>query len=386
MRRVLSPIDDELLSDASISDIGRCVNGTNLYMYSVREWKNGAKGAIVDLYELSDDVDSEGNSLFVKEGGRDLGHRDSLYFVSSEIDMVRESECYPGLSELWMRCPLVAKGIIARFVKVDLADRDYPAMFEAYYEMEKVFYAKERKMRDAYTFNVNLEDEFANGVHLRQELEKIEFSLQHLLPFLEESEHAQIISTADAYIEFVKSKATKTIEPLTGENEGNHNTDNPPTKEIVCPQGLSNIIFRETNDYGDTIDLEKFWYWIYENLVCHLSSKYEWLALLLFATAHRLLKEQATNKFCGQMLGWFGEEYTRQTCSYDQVATYQTGFFRNDKFDYVQWVSGDGKLPSNWTPNNKNQKKEGFIRIHLHCKRMENIFKFGDIIVKGPNR
>ena len=208
MRRELSPIDKDFLSDAGIFDIGRCFNGTNWYMYSVREWKNGAKGAIVDLYELSDDVDSEGNSLLVKEEGRNLGHHDSLYFVSSEIDLVQESEGFPGLSDLWRRCPLVAEGIIARFVKVNITDRDYPAMFEAYYEMEKTNYAIERKMRDPYTFNVNLEEEFANGAHLRQEQQKIEFSLQHLLPYIRKSQHAQIKRTADAYIAFVKSKAT----------------------------------------------------------------------------------------------------------------------------------------------------------------------------------
>ena len=231
MRRVLSPLDRELLSDASIFDIGRCYNGTNWYTYSVREWQNGAKGAIVDLYELSDDVDSEGNSLFVKEGGRNLGHRDSLYFVKSEIDLVQESERYPGLSDLWTLCPMVAEGIIARFVKVDITDRDYPEMFEAYYEMEKTFYDKDRKRRDPYTFNVNLEEEFANGAQLRQEKKKIEFSLQNLLPFLKESQHAEIRRTANAYIEFVKSKATTTIESPNKGNGGRNKTASQKEKK-----------------------------------------------------------------------------------------------------------------------------------------------------------
>jgi hypothetical protein len=221
MRRELSPLNSEL-SDASIFDIGRCFSGTNWYTYSVCEWQNGAKGAIVDFYELSEDVDSKGNSLCVKDEGRNLGHRDSLYFVSSEIDLVKESERYSGLSDLWTRCPLVAEGIIARFVKVDITVRNYPAMFEAYYEMEKTFYAIERKRRDPYTFNVNLEEEFANGEHLRQEQKKIEYSLQNLLPFLKESQHALIRRTADAYIAFVKSKATKTINSQALKNSGRH--------------------------------------------------------------------------------------------------------------------------------------------------------------------
>lgn len=205
MRRELSPMDQNMPEwDASIFDIGRCFNGTNWYTYSVREWENGETGAIVDFYEIIEDVDSKGNSLYVKEEGRNLGHRDSLYFVSYEINLLQVTD----YSELWRRCPLVAEGIIARFVKISFTDRSYPEMFEAYYNMEMTFYAKERKMRDPFSFNVNLEDEFANGVHLRQEQKKIEYSLQHLLPYLKESQHAQIKRTAEAYIAFVKSKAT----------------------------------------------------------------------------------------------------------------------------------------------------------------------------------
>lgn len=82
MRRELSPFDRDMpASDAGIFDIGRCFNGTNWYTYSVREWRNGAKGSIVDLYEISDEVDSNGNSLIVKEEGRNLGHRDSLQLL-----------------------------------------------------------------------------------------------------------------------------------------------------------------------------------------------------------------------------------------------------------------------------------------------------------------
>ena len=155
---------------------------------------------------------------------------------------------------------------------------------------------------------------------------------------------------------------------------------------VRCPQYLSNTIFREDNDKGDQIDLDKFWYWIYENLVCYLSAKYEWLALFLFAKGHGLLKEDVSTEFCKQMSNWFGKNYTSQICSYDQVTTYQTGFFRNPSFNYRQWVTSDGKLPSNWSPNNKDQKKEGYECIHRHCKRMEENFKFGDIIVIAKNR
>lgn len=156
--------------------------------------------------------------------------------------------------------------------------------------------------------------------------------------------------------------------------------------DVTCPSNLSNSIFREDNDYGGIIDLKKLWYWIYDNLVCHLSAKYEWLALLLFAKAHGLLKEDKTTEFCKQMSKWFDNKYTKQICSYNQVTTYQTGFFRINSFNYKQWVTGDGKLPSHWTPNNKDQKKEGYECIHRHCKWMEENFKFGDVFVIATNK
>lgn len=398
MRRELIPIVDEFLSDGSMHDIGRCYD--THYVYSVRKWQNGAKGAIVDWYDINEEIDTDGNSLFVKEGGCHLGHRDSLQFVRSEIDLVRKQETYPGLSDgdMWKQCPLVAEGIIARFVKIDPTDRDYPAMFEAYYEMEKAFYVRLRRMDDQFSFKANLEDEFANDYHLSQEQENIKYSLRHLLPFLEEREHSLIIWTAKAYIEYVKSRTTKTIEPQTNENskkvesppeenDGSSNPDNSTTAAVVCPQGLTNTIFRGINEHGNEINMEKFWYWIYNNFVCYLAAKYEWLALLLFFQGHDLLKIGTTTKgFCEQMSTWFEKEYTNQTCSYNQVTAYQTGFFRSDKFNYRKWVACDGKLPLNWTPNSKDQKEEGYERIHRHCKRMEKQFKYSEIIVIVPNK
>lgn len=161
-------------------------------------------------------------------------------------------------------------------------------------------------------------------------------------------------------------------------------TDIP--KGITPPVNLTNNIFREENDNGDKIDMKRFWYWIYDNLVSHLTAKYEWLALLIFANGHGLLKEDKTTTFCNQMTDWFGKEYTKQTCSYDQVTSYQTGFFRNTSFKYRQWVLGDGELPPNWKPSDKDQKKEGYKYIHQHCKRMEENFYFGKIIVIDKNR
>lgn len=211
MRRELSPLDTYLLDDdnASIFNIGRCENGTIIYSYSVRKWNNGKTGAIVDLYEITDDVDNEGNSLFEKEEGRNLGHSDFLFFVSSEIDLVKISESYPGLTELWSQCPIVAEGIIARFVKVYIIDRNYPEMFKAYYEMEMKLYARDCQRRDPFSFNVNLEDKFANGVHLHQEKKKIEYSLKHLLPYIKEDQHAQIKRVAEAYLKYVESRSNK---------------------------------------------------------------------------------------------------------------------------------------------------------------------------------
>lgn len=151
-------------------------------------------------------------------------------------------------------------------------------------------------------------------------------------------------------------------------------------KGITPPAILTNKIFQEDNDRGDKIDMGRLWNWIYDNLVVHLEAKYEWLALLIFAEGHGLLKEDATKAFCRQMEDWYGREYTKQTCSYDQVTTYQTGYFRNPSFKYREWITGDGSLPPKWTPNNKNQKEEGYKRIHQLCKAMEADFLFGKVI------
>lgn len=218
MRRELIPIssDDEdwVLPVGSMYAIGRTDYGVD-YTYGVCEWANGAKGAIVDLFEVNDDVDSEGKSLYEKS----FGHRDSLYFVVSDINLKLVVDDPMRRADLWTQCPLIAEGIIARYAKSTPVNRHFTKMYEDYYEMEKCFYAIERQRRDAFAFNANLEDEFANGVHLRQEQEKIKLSLQRLLPFLLEEHHAEIKRVAEAYIAFVKSKATKTLNLQSKEAE-----------------------------------------------------------------------------------------------------------------------------------------------------------------------
>lgn len=156
------------------------------------------------------------------------------------------------------------------------------------------------------------------------------------------------------------------------------------TGDIIPPLALPNIIFREENDDGKKIDMQRLWCWIYDILVQSLTAKYEWLSLLLFAKAHGLLKEDDTTKFCQQMLNWFNKTYTKQTCSYDQVSAYQQGFFRSPSFVYKQWVKSEAAVPVNWTPANEDQKKgrTNFKYIHEHCKNMEGDFNFGKIIAK----
>lgn len=206
-RRILSPyVKDMQTSDASMFNIGRCW-GT-MYLYTVCMWENGAKGAIVDLYDASDELDSDGKSLFGI-------HHEYLSFVDCEIDLERELESSSGLTDLTKRCPLVAEGIIAHFVKVEPKDRNYPEMFKAYYDNEKALYSQDRMRRDPYSFDENLDVKFDNGVHLREERNRIKSSLHNLLPYLKESQHAQIKNVADAYIKYIKSKATKTVSSQT---------------------------------------------------------------------------------------------------------------------------------------------------------------------------
>lgn len=221
MRRELSPLfsDDEdwVLPIGSMYAIGR-TDVDPYYGYCVCEWANGAKGAIVDLFEVNDDVDSEGNSQFE----RPFGHRDCLYFIESGIDLVRVVEDPIKRVDLWTQCPLIAEGIIARFAKSTPTSRNYTEMYEKYYEMEKCFYGIERQRIDPYAFKANLDEDFANGVHLRQEQEKIELSLQRLLPFLREEHHASMKRVAEAYIDFIKSKMT-TAAPFQKETSQKNN-------------------------------------------------------------------------------------------------------------------------------------------------------------------
>lgn len=204
MKVVLSPLECDLTEEPSIFCIGRIMEGTNWYSYGICKWANGLQGAIIDFADATDDVDAEGKSLIHTGDGRDF-----LYFVSSDIDLVRESEKVYGLADIRQKCPLVATGIIARFVKIDITKRNYPAMFESYYEMEKKFYVLDHQRRDPFSFSKNLEDEFVNGAHLRIESKSIDFSTENLFPFLKERDRSTIKRMAEAYIEFVKSKAIK---------------------------------------------------------------------------------------------------------------------------------------------------------------------------------
>ena len=134
------------------------------------------------------------------------------------------------------------------------------------------------------------------------------------------------------------------------------------------------------------IDIEKLWIWIYLNLVCKLKNKYEWLALLLFADEHGLLRNDINTKsFCDEMNRWFGGAYTKLNASYTQVTCYQSGYFKSDDFKYRQWVKGEGVLPCNYR-RHKDQKEEGFARIHEVCRFLEYNYEIDNIIVKDSNR
>ena len=161
---------------------------------------------------------------------------------------------------------------------------------------------------------------------------------------------------------------------------------------VEPPILLSNTIFNEELKASPIeeayiyIDIEKLWIWIYLNLVSKLKNKYEWLALLLFANAHGLLQSDInTKKFCDEMVRWFGVAYTKIKASYSQVTCYQRGFFQSNSFKYRQWVEGKGALPYNYR-RRKDQKVEGFARIHEVCRFLENNYEIDYIIVKDSNR
>ena len=133
------------------------------------------------------------------------------------------------------------------------------------------------------------------------------------------------------------------------------------------------------------IDMDRLWCWIYNNLVRQLKAKYEWLALFLFAKGHGLiLKEIDAKKFCTQMNSWF-KDYTTDSASYPQVNCYQAGFFRSADFNYRKWVEDNYCIPSG-NKLRKDQKKEGFERIHDLCISLENNYDFNSIQVKDSNR
>lgn len=166
----------------------------------------------------------------------------------------------------------------------------------------------------------------------------------------------------------------------------------PDFADVEPPILLSNTIFNDELKVSPIeesyiyIDIEKLWKWIYLNLVRNLRNKYEWLALLLFANSHGLLKSDInTKRFCEEMVRWFGRTYTDQEASYTQVTCYQRGFFHSNDFKYRQWVKGKGVLPYNYQ-RRKDQKVEGFARIHEVCRFLEDNYEIDYIIVKDSNR
>ena len=133
------------------------------------------------------------------------------------------------------------------------------------------------------------------------------------------------------------------------------------------------------------IDIDKLWRWIYFCFVRSLKAKYEWLALFLFCEARNLFQNKVdAQRFCRQMNQWFGKSYTTDNASYSQVNCYQAGFFRSEAFKYKQWVNGNFSLPSNYSLR-KDQKEDGFKRIHELCATLEANYSIDKIRVKDTN-
>ena len=133
--------------------------------------------------------------------------------------------------------------------------------------------------------------------------------------------------------------------------------------------------------------MENLWFWIYSNLVRNLKARYEWGALFLFAKWKGLIPESINvKKFCEQMNIWFGKEYTNYLCSYSQVTCYLAGFFQRKDFNFRTWINEDKFIIPSSYKLRKDQKEDGFKRIHELCCSLEANYSFDLIQVKDRNR
>ncbi len=138
------------------------------------------------------------------------------------------------------------------------------------------------------------------------------------------------------------------------------------------------------NDYL-YIDTKRLWNWIYHYFVLEHKTKYDWLALFLFGVAKGIIiKEVNARQFCDQMNSWYGD-YTENVASYSQVNCYQAGFFRSNEYKYNVWCGNKFPIPMGYKLR-KNQKVEGFKRIHDICKSLEKNFDYTLIQVVDTNR
>ncbi len=197
-----------------IKDIGY-VFGNYFYSYSICPWANGEYGSIIDFFSATDDVDDNGNSKLYSDK-----YTPFLQFVKGDIDLVGNEDCFSVCSDLRKNSPTVAIGFIAFFLLTEFSKRDYPAMYNEYYEIEKKVYTNRRRRTDPYCYDVNFDEEFSNGKHLLSEKENIKFSIKNLFPYLQEKDREFIKKVSDAYLKFVKSKATISIDSQTNENDG----------------------------------------------------------------------------------------------------------------------------------------------------------------------
>lgn len=225
MRKELSPLAHD--KKGRYYDVGHSLGV--FYFYSVCEWANGAHGSIVDLLEIKDEINEKGEPLYDNPIAGDW-----LFFVCSDIDLE-----HGFTEEEEKRCPMIACGIVAYWLK-QYADgnRNNFKIFEDYYNKQCHSYIYLQQCRRMDTWNVNLEEEFANGAHLRSEQQSIEKSC-NLLPFLQESDRQRILNLTEHYLKYVESKATKKTKPKREKSTEETISTTPLPLEGIEEQGAS---------------------------------------------------------------------------------------------------------------------------------------------------
>ena len=153
---------------------------------------------------------------------------------------------------------------------------------------------------------------------------------------------------------------------------------------VEPPAYLDRGLFKPIKD-NYPIDVQRLWKWLYEVFVRNIQFQYEWLAPLLFFDSQQLIEKNEDKAWAQQMSKWYPEEYTKYVCSEASLHSYHNGFFRSTDFIYKKWINLHAPVPPSYKFK-KDQREDGFKRIHTRCLYLEGDFELGKIAVKDRNR